>query len=228
MSVGPLGIFGGTFNPIHNGHLRSVLETRDALGLSQVSLIPSAQPPLRDAPDVDAASRADMVEFAIADEPGLFCDRRELSRSGPSYTYDTLATLRSELGPERSLCLILGTDHLDSLDRWHRWQELLELAHVVVMARPGWQVPEAGPVSEWLAAHLTASAETLQHRPCGAVLAHEQRQLPISGTEIREMIATGHSPRYLLPDAVWTYIQERGLYGTAAPQHAPQRALEQE
>ncbi len=218
MSGGPLGIFGGTFNPIHNGHLRSVLETREALGLEQVLLMPSAQPPLRDAPDVDAALRADMVECAIAGEPGLACDRRELSRSGPSYTYDTLAELREELGPGRSLCLILGADHLDSLDRWYRWQELLSLAHLVVMARPGWQAPVSGPVADWVAQHLTASAEDLQHRPNGAVLAHQQRQLPISATEIRELIADGRSPRYLLPDPVWDMIRQRGLYGGATQQ----------
>ena len=215
---GPLGIFGGTFNPVHNGHLRSALEVRESLGLEQVLLVPAAEPPLRAAPECSAALRAELVELAVATEPGLACDSRELDRPGPSYTVDTLAELRAEQGSERSLCLIVGTDILENLDRWHRWEELLSLAHLVVMARPGWQHPQSGTVATWLDAHRGENVDLLHQQASGAVFLQTLRQLPISATEIREMIGAGRSPRYLVPDAVWEKIQLSGAYGGAQPQ----------
>ena len=213
MSAAAIAIFGGTFNPVHCGHLRSALELRDRLALAEVRLVPAAVPPLREEPDCPAALRAELVELAIAGEPGLVCDRRELEREGPSYTVDTLVELRQEVGAEQSLCLIVGTDAVAALDRWHRWQELLELAHIVVVTRPGWQWPDTGVVAQWLAQHLTADVAQLQATPQGRVLSLELRQLPISATEIRELIAAGRSPRYLLPDAVWEKICETGAFG---------------
>ena len=213
MSQGPVGILGGTFNPIHYGHLRSAVELRDQLGLEQVRLMPAAAPPLRDEPCCPAVRRAEMVRLAVADEPGLVCDERELQREGPSYTIDSLQEIRGELGSDASLCLILGTDAVSRLDSWHRWQELLEYAHLVVIARPGWELPQAGTVGDWLQRHLTAAAATLQHRSCGGVVLETLRPLAISATEIRQLIARGQSPRYLLPDAVWALIQSAGLYG---------------
>lgn len=213
MNQGPVGILGGTFNPIHYGHLRSAVELRDRLGLAQVRLMPAAVPPLRDKPCCAAERRAEMVRLAVADEPGLICDERELQREGPSYTIDSLRQIRGELGADVSLNLILGTDAVARLDGWHRWQELLEYAHLVVIARPGWELPQRGTVAAWLQRHLTETAATLQHRPCGDVFLETLRPLAISATEIRQLIAAGQSPRYLLPDAVWKLIQSAGLYG---------------
>jgi nicotinate-nucleotide adenylyltransferase len=224
VSNGPLGILGGTFNPIHNGHLRSALELRELLDLQQLLLVPAAVPPLREAPEVAAAARADMVELALAGERALACDRRELSRPGPSYTYDTLAELRREEGAERSLCLVLGTDTLEQIERWHRWRELLDLAHLVVLARPGWRSPESGAVGDWINENAADGLEALHGSPCGRILALELRQLPISATEIRGMIAAGKSPRYLLPDSVWDYIQRTGAYG-AGPELQEQHGI---
>ncbi len=212
MTSGPIGIFGGTFNPIHNGHLRSALELKQCLGLDQVRLVPAARPPLRDAPELSPDLRADLVEQAVASEPGLVCDRRELSRQGPSYTIDTLGEMRTELGPARPLCLIVGTDILERLDAWHRWQELLDYAHLVVMARPGWQAPDCGEIAGWLAGH-SGQVDDIHAAPAGRVVMQRLRQLPISATEIRGMIAAGQSPRYLLPDTVWDTIQRLGAYG---------------
>jgi nicotinate-nucleotide adenylyltransferase len=213
VNQGPVGILGGTFNPIHYGHLRSAVELRDRLGLAQVRLMPAAVPPLRDEPCCPAKQRAEMVHLAVADEPGLVCDERELQREGLSYTVDSLQEIRAELGADTSLSLILGTDAVAQLDRWHRWQELLDYAHLVVIDRPGWELPQTGIVGDWLQRHLTSAAATLQHRPGGNIFLESLRPLAISATEIRQLIAVGQSPRYLLPDAVWKLIQSAGLYG---------------
>ena len=220
MTSGALGVFGGTFNPVHNGHLRSALEIREALGLEQVLLVPAAQPPLRELPDCDAEFRADLVELAVQGEPGLACDRRELSRQGPSYTYDTLAELRAEVGPGRSLCLVVGTDTLERFEQWHRWEELLSLAHLVIVARPGWNFPDNGRVADWLRRHHTEALSDLHTRACGGVHRQCLRQLPISATEIREIIAAGRSPRFLLPERVLERIEASGVY---RPSHAQEQ-----
>jgi nicotinate-nucleotide adenylyltransferase len=216
VSAAPVGILGGTFNPIHHGHLRSALELRESLGLAQVRLVPAAQPPHRAAPDCPAALRAEMVSLAVEGEPGLLCDTRELQRPGPSYTIDSIRELRQELGAGTSLCLIVGADALGQIDEWHRWRELPGLAHIVVLARPGWELPRTGVVAEWLEGLVCESAAALHETPCGCVLLQRMRPLDISSTEIRALIARGHSPRYLLPDAVWARIKSAGLYGYQA------------
>ena len=213
MRSAPIGILGGTFNPVHYGHLRSALELRETLGLAEVRLMPAAQPPHREAPDCSASLRAELVSLAVAGEPGLCCDRRELGRTGPSYTIDSLQELRTELGPDSSLCLIVGADALAALDSWHRWRELTDLAHIVVLARPGWKVPHLGPVAKWLQQHLVEAAGDLRDSAAGRVLLQHLRPLAISSTEIRQLISNGRSPRYLLPDAVWERIKSAGLYG---------------
>ena len=207
-----LGVFGGTFNPIHFGHLRSALEVREALNLDRVLLVPAAQPPLREQPAVSAELRAHMVELAIAAEPGLECDRRELQREGPSYTVDTLAELRHEVGEETPLFLVVGADTLDKLDQWHRWQDLLQLAHLAVLTRPGWVLRADGDMGRWLSQHR-ADPVAMRSRPAGGVLSLALRQLPVSATEIRSLIAEGRSPRYLLPDTVWQTILKQRAYG---------------
>jgi len=176
-------------------------------------MMPAATPPHRETPDCPAEFRAELVELAIAGEPGLVCDRRELDRPGPSYTYDSLRELRTEFGAGRSLCLVVGADAVAALDTWHRWRELVQLAHLVVIARPGWQVPESGAVAGWLEQHMTTDASVLQREPAGHILLQQLRPLDISSTEIRHMIAAGRSPRYLVPDVVWQHIQDRALYG---------------
>ncbi|MDO8861714.1 nicotinate-nucleotide adenylyltransferase [Haliea sp. E1-2-M8] len=215
-NASPVAVLGGTFNPIHNGHLRSALELVELLGLERLHLMPCANPPHRQAPGCPAESRADMVERAVAGEARLVCDRRELARSGPSWTVDSLAGLRDEYGPERSLGLVMGCDALLGLERWHRWQALLDYAHIIVIARPGWHLPGAGTVAEWLAQHRMADPDALRARPAGGVLVLELRPLAISSTEIRALCRAGRSARYLLPEPVLDYIETHELYrGTA-------------
>ncbi|TGD74246.1 nicotinate-nucleotide adenylyltransferase [Mangrovimicrobium sediminis] len=211
-ALAPVGVFGGTFDPVHYGHLRSALELVEHLGLEHLRLMPCAQHPHAKTPMSPAAHRAAMVELAVRDEPRLRCDTRELQRSGTSYTVLSLEELRAELGERRPLCLVMGGDAIAHIHSWHRWEAFLELAHIVVLARPGWHIPGAGEVADWLRDHRLADAGGLTRAPAGGILVEALRPLAISSTEIRAMLARGESPRYLLPEQVLDYIQEHKLY----------------
>ena len=207
-----IGVLGGTFDPIHFGHLRPALEVHESLGLQELLFIPSHVPPHRGAPAAAAGHRLAMVERAIAGVPGFRVDSRELDRSGPSYTVDTLRVLRGEIGAECPLLLIMGLDAFAGLDTWHRWREIPTLAHVVVARRPGSTVPEDAAYLEL--APATESRLALAGKASGLVSFQSVTQLDISATDIRERLGAGRSPRYLLPDSVWRYITEHQLYQT--------------
>lgn len=210
-----IGFFGGTFDPIHLGHLRLALELKQQLALDEMHLVPCYIPPHRASPCVDAQQRLAMLQLAIAGCADLRWDARELQREKPSYTYDTLSELRAEIGVDASLSWCMGMDSFVSLESWHRWHELLELAHLVVVARPGWELPVSGVFAEWVAQHSVAidtSVDAIHAKPAGSVIIQQPRLLPISATEIRAQIGAGISPQYLVPDAVWKYIQAEGLY----------------
>ena len=207
-----VGVFGGTFNPVHYGHLRSALELVERLQLEQLRLMASASPPHRDAPECSAERRAAMVELAVSGEPRLVCDAREMQRPGKSYTIDSLIELRGELGTQQGLCMVLGCDAVQDIATWHRWQELLDWAHIVISARPGWQLPRAGDLAQWLKTHQLESPELLRQRPCGGIVIEELRPLAISSTEIRDLLASGRSARYLMPQSVLDYIHTHTLY----------------
>ncbi|WP_439107593.1 nicotinate-nucleotide adenylyltransferase [Congregibacter sp.] len=208
---GAVAVFGGTFNPIHFGHLRSAVELLEALPLAQLRFMPASEPPHRESPDVAAEDRAAMVELAIAGESRFVCDRRELNRVGPSYSVDSLQEIRSELGEQRGVCLVMGCDALLGLPKWHRWEELLNLAHLVIMARPGWVLPVDGTLGELLRDHA-GRGEDLEGEPAGRVVTQTLRPQDISATNIRALLQSGFSARYLLPESVLAYIAERSLY----------------
>lgn len=155
-----------------------------------------------------------MVELAVTGEPRLRCDARELQRSGKSYTIDSLIELRRELADDRSLNLVMGCDALLNISSWHRWSELLDWAHVIIIARPGWQLPGSGPVAEWVKAHALETATDITARAAGGILIRELRPLAISSTEIRAILAAGNSARYLMPEPVLDYIYSHNLYKT--------------
>jgi nicotinate-nucleotide adenylyltransferase len=207
----PIGIFGGTFDPIHYGHLRTALELKLTVGLGTVHFIPCATPPHRAAPMTDGRMRLRMVEAAIRDEPGFVADERELWREGPSYTIDTLASFRTEF-PDRSLCLMLGMDAFLGLPEWHRWRELTALAHVVVAHRPGWEVPSTGTLGELLREHRAVSVADLLAAPAGYVHVQPVTQLEISSTDLRESLRAGRDPKFLMPDSVRRIILETECY----------------
>lgn len=207
-----IGVFGGTFDPVHFGHLRTALEVKDGLALQQLRLLPCRLPPHRDRPVVNAEQREAMLRVAINDEIGLCVDARELKRDGPSYSVDTLTTIRDEIGSAIPTCLIVGMDAFADLESWYRWQTLFELAHIVVMHRPGYR-PSLPQSLQAFILHRTASgADALHSNPSGLVLFQEVIQLDISATHIRDLIRHGKSPRYLLPDSVLKMIRENHLY----------------
>lgn len=206
-----IGIFGGTFDPVHIGHLRSALEVAEFMALDQLRLIPSARPPHREAPQVSAHDRLAMVELAVAGLPPLCVDDRELKRDKPSYSIDTLESLRAELAADDQLFLIIGWDAFCGLPTWHRWNELLEHCHILVLQRPDADSEAPETLRNLLAARSISDPLTLEG-PGGQISFIWQTPLAVSATQIRTLLASGKSVRFLLPDAVLTYIHAHGLY----------------
>ena len=210
----PIGIFGGTFDPIHHGHLRVALDILEELNLAEIRFIPSRQPPHRTRPGATPEQRLSMLQQAISEQAGFVLDDREFQRSGPSYMVDTLDSLRAEW-PQTPLCLLLGLDAFRELHTWYRWQAIPELANLLIMHRPGnhpYDLPTE--LKQWLTVSQTTDTVELQQHKFGRVLFHPVTQLAISATSIRARIAQGLSPRYLLPEAVHHYIDEQNLYQT--------------
>ncbi len=206
-----IGLFGGTFNPVHFGHLRLALEVRQALSMDELRLVPCHRPAHRGEPEVSSEQRVEMLRLALQNCPELSLDERELERDGPSYSLETLQSLRAELGSNVSLTWIMGSDSFAGLDSWHGWRELLDWGHLLVVARPGYELPDEGPVAELLH-RRKAEAQALLEQTAGAIVVQELRLLPISATEIRTQIGRHQSPQFLLPDSVWQFIQQQGLY----------------
>lgn len=194
-----IGVLGGTFAPIHNGHLRLAIEAREQLSLAEVRLIPAGAPPLRAVPAVSAQRRHKWVQLAIAGEPKLVADDRELRRAGASYTVDTLTELRAEKG-EAPLCLIVGQDAAQQLNKWHRWQNLVQLAHLIIVNRPGTALELPPAVAAMLQEAPDAAA--LRAQPAGLFWRVAMPPLQISASDIRRRLKAGLSVRGLVPDRV--------------------------
>lgn len=206
-----IGIFGGTFDPVHYGHLRTAFELLKGLQLDEVRFMPAGTPPHRGSPVASGEQRLRMVRAAVEGQPGFTVDDRELRREGPSYSVDTLSDLRAEY-PDRSLLLIVGMDAFIGLPKWHQWREILQLAHVVVAHRPGWRTPATGPLGELLVDRGTGTVGDLHESPAGHIYIHAVTQLEIASTSVRTLIARGRDPRFLMPDAVRDIIFESGCY----------------
>ena len=209
--AGPMGVFGGTFDPVHYGHLRTAFELFQALALAEIRFLPAGNPPHRERPVASTEVRLAMVAAAIAGARGFVLDDRETRRSGPSYTVETLEYLRGEF-PDRSLCLLIGMDAFLGLPKWHQWRDILSLAHVVVAHRPGWRAPTQGPLGELLVDRGTGLVRDLHEDKAGRILIHAVTQLEISSTEVRQLIEAGRDPRYLMPDGVRQIIMDTGCY----------------
>jgi nicotinate-nucleotide adenylyltransferase len=213
----PVAILGGTFDPVHYGHLRLADDVRRALGLPEVRLVPAGDPPHRDGPRASASDRLAMLKLAVPELPGLVVDSREIDRGGKSYTVLTLEELRRE-SPQRPLLLVVGADAFLGLPTWHRWRRIFDLAHVVVVARPGVALAENLPPelrAQWQS-RITADRSALFSQPSGAIYQQAITPQPISATEIRAQLAHGagglRDVVRLLPPAVLAYIDRHRLY----------------
>jgi len=206
-----IGIFGGTFDPIHFGHLRTAYELLQSLRLNEMRFMPAGNPPHREVTVANPEQRLAMVRAATQGQPGFVVDDREIRRAGLSYSVDTMRTLRTDF-PDHSLSLIVGMDAFLGLPKWHQWRELLELAHLVVAHRPGWRAPSMGPLGELLVDRGTGRINDLHESRAGCIYIHAVTQLEISSTEVRKSIGAGRDPRYLMPDAVRAIIEETGCY----------------
>ncbi|GAB1231907.1 nicotinate-nucleotide adenylyltransferase [Ferrigenium sp. UT5] len=218
MGSAPIGILGGTFDPVHHGHLRIAQEALEQCGLARICFVPSGTPPHRTAPCASAQARWEMVRLAIAGHPEFQVDVREVFRSDPCYTVDTLTSLRAELGLAQPLCLILGGDAFLQLHTWHDWRQLFALAHIVVLQRAGGQPlgnamaqADAALQAEYRA-RLAPGALALHEAPAGRIFVADMPALDISATDIRRRCAEKKSLRSLVPDAVVHYIHTHSLY----------------
>ncbi len=213
-----LGVFGGTFDPVHFGHLRLAEEAISHLGLSGIRWIPAGRPPHRGTPEVTAEQRLAMVLRSTAQNTRFFVDPAEVEAERTSYTVETLERLRTELGADQALVLLVGADAFSGLASWHRWRDLFALASIAVAHRPGFPV-EAASLPRELAFEYSArhrpNAACLGEAPAGCIVSFAMTQLAISATQIRQLLVNGQSARYLLPDAVLDYIQLHQLYRNA-------------
>lgn len=219
--VSPVGVFGGTFDPVHYGHLRIAEEIAELAGLREMRFVPAGIPRLRRGPEASLEHRVEMVRLAIDGNSRFILDEREVIRGGVSYSVDTLRELRQELGKDVVLCFVTGADAFIRLAEWHRWRELFELCHFIIAARPGHLLstedrtsPGALPqeLEEECRERWTSSAESLKYASGGLIFTAQTTLLDISATAIRRRVASGKSIRYLVPEDTRDYIAANDLY----------------
>jgi nicotinate-nucleotide adenylyltransferase len=212
-----IGLLGGTFDPIHFGHLRLAEEMGELLGLDEVRILPAGRPPHRGKPRATSRDRLEMARLAVAGNPRFVLDVREINKASPSYSVETLTALRREFPAATPLILFMGGDAFMGLTTWHRWEELLDLAHLAVAHRPGfssavWEDALPESLRRLLATRRCEQPADLMAKPAGLIHLQAITQLDISASQIRERVLRGKSLRYLLPDSVIEYINEHRLY----------------
>ena len=208
-----IGVYGGTFDPVHYGHLRTSLEVGEALGLDELRFVPCQIPPHRGAPGATPEQRVAMLRAALADAPyGVRIDTRELERAGPSFMFDTLTSIRDDVGSKTPLALIVGSDAFHGLHRWHRWQSLIELAHIVVMQRPGTEPTWPRELEGFFTKFVRQQPRDLKVLPAGLIHFMVVSQLEISASHIRQLIGQQKSAQYLTPESVLRLIDQNQLY----------------
>lgn len=203
-----IGIYGGSFNPVHYGHLRTALEIKDMFALDEIRFIPCYQSVLKKLPSINSSMRLAMLQLATAEQQGLICDSRELDRKGTSYMIDTLISLRDQF-PQKTLALLIGSDAFLTLRQWHHWQKLFDYAHLIVMTRPK---SNKTLLLDFFKTRLANNPTELKHSLAGKLYFQPVTQLAISSTQIRKLLITKGSPRFLMPDNVIDYIYENKLY----------------
>lgn len=206
-----VGIFGGTFDPIHYGHLNLAQELLQQLPLDEIRFIPCQIPVFDKTAQASPQQRLAMLQLALSEHTKFVIDERELNRLTPSYTVDTLLSLRNEIN-KASLCLIIGTDTLNDLTRWHRWHELIQLAHFIIVLRPDYPLPQSGEVADLIQQHQINDAQLLKQKSAGYIYIANTKPSTISATEIRHKIAADINIENLLPNNVLKFIKQENLY----------------
>lgn len=207
----PIALFGGTFDPVHYAHLRCADEAREKLGLETLYLLPAGHPPHRALPQAGNRQRLEMLRLALPEFPHLRIDTRELERDGPSYMVDTLQELRAE-SPSGPVLLVVGQDTANHLQSWHRWQGLFELAHIVILTRPGATLEYRSELARQIQQRMVTDVQTLLQSKAGGVLNLQVTAINICATTIKSMLRLGRLPRAMLPGPVLDYINDQGLY----------------
>ncbi len=213
-SIEPLAYVGGTFDPVHYGHLRCADEAREKLGLKNLHLLPAGTPPHRACPQTSTRQRLDMLKLAQTEFPALKIDERETRREGPSYMVETLQELRAEF-PQQPLALLIGQDAANLLHTWFHWQQLFSLAHIVILTRPSIKMEYRQDVAEQIQQRLHVDPQKLLRSQAGGVLQLEVASIDVSATNIKKLISQGGSLRSMMPPAVINYINENRLYLSA-------------
>jgi len=210
-------LYGGTFDPVHYGHLKPVEILANLIGLQRVIIMPNNVPPHRPHPEATSEQRKEMLTLAIADKPLFRLDERELRRNTPSWTSQTLQEWRAEQGPDKPLAFIIGQDSLLNFPTWHQYETILENSHLLVCRRPGYPLTMREPqYQQWLEAHLTDNEEDLHNQPAGKIYLAETPWFDISATLIRERLQQGLACDDMLPSSVLAYINQHGLYQKSA------------
>ena len=207
-----VAIMGGTYNPVHNGHLRVAVEVADLFSLDELKLVPCLQPVHKSRPTVSTLHRLNMLDLAIESDARLTIDNREVLRSKPSYTIDTLKELRVELGADASIVMIVGMDSFLSLNYWKDWHLLTSYAHIFVVSRPGWNPTFSDELNNYYEKYRASSIAELQCAPSGSIWFETLAPLDISSSMIRALVASNRSIAYLLPNSVRKYIDTNKLY----------------
>lgn len=211
-AVNAIGVLGGTFDPIHNGHLRLAWEAHTRLGLRETRLIPCHVPPHRATPTSSAHHRLAMTTLACAGVPGFTVDDWEIRRDAPSYSVETLTHLRQQLGEDTRIIFLMGMDAFCQFTTWHQWQRILALAHLWIAHRPGANEPAPGSEEARQLQRRRVDHTGLLEAPAGSICVYDSTALDISATHLRAQMALGISPRFLLPDSVRGYIEQHELY----------------
>jgi nicotinate-nucleotide adenylyltransferase len=211
MNTKPIGILGGTFDPVHHGHLRTALELKQILDLQSIRFLPCNIPVHKEKTHASAEHRIKMLHLAIADEPTFVVDDREIQRQSPSYMIESLTSLRQEF-PDTPLVLILGSDVFTHLPDWKNWRQLIELAHIAIAVRAGKKMHLDSEMERFLTAHQDLDYGCLHESLAGKIFLQFVTPLDISSNTIRCQLEAGYDARFLLPDTVLTYIKNNQLY----------------
>ena len=204
-----IGILGGSFDPIHFGHIKPCITLAETFHLQSIHLLPCKVSPFKENTFTSSQHRWNMVSMIAANSDLFVADSRELERDTPSYTYETLLNLKEEYSDKAVLFWVMGVDSLIDFHRWFKAEKIMQLCHVLVVQRPGFQMPAD---DQWLKAYLCDDIEELKIKECGCIYVTDTEMIDVSSTQIRSLVASGEQPKYLLPGGVWNYIKRNNLY----------------